>query len=124
METFYQVVYKKSGNEVKQTRQYVHQAYLIYKELNEKASQHPSLGITDLRLEEVSANGIAVLRGKVDEVKTEPTEEVKKVEVKVKQRPRSIIELLTGVSEEEYMECVSDFARLHGATLKDWGLED
>jgi len=122
METFYQVVYKKSGNEVKQTRQYVHQAYPIYKELNEKASQYPSLGITDLRLEEVSANGIAVLRGKVAEVKTEPMEEVKKVEVK--QRPRSIIELLTGVSEEEYMECVSDFARLHGATLKDWGLED
>lgn len=114
METFYQVVYKKSGNEVKQTRQYVHQAYPIYKELNQKASQHPSLGITDLRLEEVSANGIAVLRGKVDEVK----------KVEVKQRPRSIIELLTGVSEEEYMECVGDFARLHGATLKDWGLED
>ncbi len=60
---------------------------------------------------------------KKEEPKEEPKkEEPKKEEPKVENKSKSLFELIWGISEEEYDECVGNFARLHGTTKEEWGL--
>ena len=55
METYYKVTYKVNDNEVEQTRDTVERAYYLYKSLMKESGYN-------IKLEEISANGIALLR--------------------------------------------------------------
>ena len=112
METYYEVTYTdKEGNNKRYTRDTVERGYCLYKNL-------VSDGMENVVLREVSANGITQLRPYTpSKVKEEP-----KKETKVENKPKTWFEAVWGISEEEYNECVGDFARLHGTTKEEWGL--
>lgn len=112
METYYEVTYTdKQGNNKRWTRDTVERGYYLYKSL-------VSDGMENVVLREVSANGIAQLRPYTPSKVEEP----KKEEPKVENKPKSLFELMWGISEEEYNECIENFARLHGTTKEEWGL--
>jgi len=113
METYYEVTYTdKQGNKKRYTRDTVERGYYLYKDLVKD-------GMENVVLREISAYGIAQLRPYTP---SGVKEEEKKEEPKVENKPKSLFELMWGISEEEYNECVSDFARLHGTTKEEWGL--
>ena len=113
METYYEVTYTdKQGNNKRYTRDTVERGHYLYKSL-------VSDGMENVVLREVSASGIAQLRPYTP---SKVTEEPKKEEPKVENKPKSLFELIWGISEEEYNECVGNFARLHGTIKEEWGL--
>lgn len=114
METYYEVTYTdKKGNNKRYTRDTVERGHYLYKSL-------VSDGMENVVLKEVSVNGIAQLRPYTPSKVKEG--EKKKKEQKAENKPKTWFELLWGISEEEYNECVGDFARLHGTTKEEWGL--
>ena len=113
METYYEVTYTdKQGNGKRYTRDTVERGYYLYKSL-------VSDGMENVVLREVSGNGIAQLRPYTpSKVKEEP----KKEEPKSESKSKAWFEMVWGISEEEYNECLDNFARLHGTTKEEWGL--
>jgi len=108
METYYEVTYTdKEGNKKSYTRDTVERGYYLYKSLVKD-------GMENVVLREVSKYGIAQLRPRTP---SGIKEEEKKEEPKVESKPKSLFELMWGISEEEYNECIKNFARLHS---KSW----
>jgi hypothetical protein len=122
MERYYQVTYKTiKGLEVKQRRDTVERAHYLY---NSMINDYIEDGISDysIKLEEISNNGIALLRAKGEyECKPEVKPEIKpeiKPEVKSNWRPKSIIEELCGMPIEEYNECLDRWNSLTGDNIE------
>ena len=113
METYYEVTFTdKDGNEKRYTRDTVERGYYLYNSL-------VSEGMENVVLRELSGSGIAQLRPYTpSKVKEEPKKEQKEEPNK----PKSWFEMVWGISEEEYGECIDRFARLHGVTKESWGL--
>ena len=113
METYYEVTFTdKEGNGRRYTRDTVERGFYLYKSL-------VSDGMENVVLREVSASGIAQLRPCTpSKVKEEPKKEQKEEPKK----PKSWFEMVWGISEEEYGECIDNFAKLHGVTKESWGL--
>jgi hypothetical protein len=113
METYYEVTYTdKQGNNKRYTRDTVERGHYLYKSL-------VSDGMENVVLREVSANGIAQLRPYTP---SKVKEQSKKEEPKSEGKPKTWFEAVWGIPEEEYNECVGNFARLHGTTKEEWGL--
>lgn len=115
METYYEVTYTdKEGNNKRWTRDTVERGYYLYKDLVKD-------GMENVVLREISAYGIAQLRPSTpSKVKDEPNKEQEATNAQ--QKPKSLFELMWGISEEEYNECIENFAKLHGTTKEEWGL--
>ena len=113
METYYEVTFTdKDGNEKRYTRDTVERGYYLYNSI-------VSEGMENVVLRELSGSGIAQLRPYTpSKVKEEPKKEQKEEPNK----PKSWFEMVWGISEEEYGECIDRFARLHGVTKESWGL--
>jgi hypothetical protein len=110
METYYQVTYKtETGLEVTQRRDTVERGYYLYKNLLEDGEEN-------IKLEEISNSGIALLRakGEYKPVKKEQREINANKEQEVKPRPKSMFEMMFGISKEEYNECLVSWNRLTG----------
>jgi hypothetical protein len=119
METYYQVTYKtQEGIEVARKRDTAERGYYLYQSLVKDFVED---GIYDcsIKLEEISVNGVALLRAKGDykrketsnnggyECKTDAhTENVWK--------PKNVIEALCGMPIEEYNECLDRWNLLTG----------
>lgn len=109
METYYQVTYKtEMGVVVKRRRDTVERGYCLYKSLLEDFAED---GICDcsIKLEEISANGIALLRAKGEykpkEIKVKEVKNTKK-ETEKGWQPKNWLEMLCGMPIEEYNECI------------------
>ncbi len=119
METYYKVTHTlESGLEVVQTRDTVERAYFLYKMMKED-------GDTNIKLEEVSNNGIALLRydfeyrahhPEVDKKETKQ-EEVKET-LEEAEKPKTLFEMMFGISKEEYNECLVNWNRLTGENIE------
>lgn len=115
METYYKVTHiLESGLEVVQTRDTVERAYFLYKMMKED-------GDTNIKLEEVSNNGIALLRYDFEyranhpevDIKETKQEEVKET-LEETEKPKTLFEMMFGISKEEYNECLVNWNRLTG----------
>lgn len=121
METYYQVTYKtEKGLEVTQRRDTVERGYYLYKNL---VSDFIEDGIYNynIKLEEVSNNGIALLRaeGEYKSKETEPTSiEVTTKKVEEKPKPKTLFEMMFGISKDEYNECLTSWNRLTGDNVE------
>lgn len=109
METYYQVTYiTEKGLEVTYKRDTVERGHYLYKSL--KAD-----GEYNIKLEEVSNDGIALLRGegcyKVIEAEKEEEAVAKKP---IPKRPQTMFEMMFGITKEEYNECLTNWNRLTG----------
>lgn len=113
MKAYYEVSGVKNGKEFCYSREDVTKGYYLYKNYQEEE------GVEKLSLAEVCGDERIVLRG----YGMTPIEEPKKEEAKpeVKEKPKTF-EQMWGISEEEYNECIDNFARLHGTTKEAWGL--
>lgn len=115
METYYKVTHiLESGLEVVQTRDTVERAYFLYKMMKED-------GDTNIKLEEVSNNGIALLRYDFEYKANHPEVDIKETKQKeVKEtleeaeKPKTLFEMMFGISKEEYNECLVNWNRLTG----------
>ena len=121
METYYQVTYKtKMGVIVKQRRDTVERGHYLYKSLVEDFVED---GIYDysIKLEEISANGVALLRAegeyKPKEVKVDGVKTAKK-ETEKGWQPKNWLEMLCGMPIEEYNECIDNWNRLTGENIE------
>lgn len=121
METYYQVTYKtEKGIEVKQRRDTVERGYYLYKSLIKDFAED---GINDcsIKLEEISANGIALLRAKGEykpkEIKVDDVKTTKK-ETEKGWQPKNWVEMLCGMPIEEYNECIDNWNRLTGENIE------
>jgi hypothetical protein len=117
METYYQVTYKtEKGIEVKQRRDTVERGHYLYKSLVEDFAED---GIYDcsIKLEEISDNGIALLRAKGEykpkEIKVDEVKNAKK-ETEKDWQPKNWVEMLCGMPIEEYNECIDRWNLLTG----------
>ena len=115
METYYQVTYKTElGVEVKQGRDTVERGYYLYKSLIKDFVED---GIYDynIKLEEISDNGIALLRAegeyKSKEVKVDDAKAYKK-ETEKGWQPKNWVEMLCGMPIEEYNGCIDNWNKL------------
>lgn len=111
METYYQVTYKtEMGVVVKQKRDTVLRGHYLYKSLVED-------NICNIKLEEISANGIALLRAngeyKPKEIKADEVKNTKK-ETEKNFQPKNWLEMLCGMPIEEYNECIDRYNLLTG----------
>ena len=117
METFYQVTYKtEKGLEVKQRRDTVERGHYLYKSLVEDFIED---GIDDcsIKLEEISNNGVALLRAKGEyEPKGIKANEVKNIKKETEKscKPKIWLEMLCGMPIEEYNECIDRWNSLTG----------
>lgn len=118
METYYQVTYKTTeGLEVKQRRDTIERAHYLY---NSMIYDYIEDGISNysIKLEEISNNGVALLRAKGEyERKPEVKPEIKQ-EVKSNWRTKNIIEELCGMPIEEYNECLDRWNLLTGDNVE------
>lgn len=121
METYYQVTYKtEKGIEVKQRRDTVERGYYLYKSLIIDFIED---GINDcsIKLEEISANGIALLRAKGEykpkEVKVDDAKTTKK-ETEKGWQPKNWLEMLCGMPIEEYNKCIDNWNRMTGENIE------
>lgn len=104
METYYKVTYKtKTGLEVSHNRDTVERGYYLYKSLMEGGEEN-------IKLEEISNNGTAVLRGV-------GCYGVKEENIKLEE-PKSWFEMIFGISQEEYNECLISYNRLTGENIE------
>lgn len=119
METYYKVTHiLESGLEVVQTRDTVERAYLLYKMMKED-------GDTNIKLEEVSNNGIALLRYDFEykthhpevDIKETKQEEAKET-LEESEKPKTLFEMMFGISKEEYNECLVNWNRLTGENIE------
>ena len=114
METFYQVTYKtEKGLEVKQRRDTVERGHYLYKSLIEDFTED---GICDysIKLEEISNNGVALLRAKGEYER----KGIKANEVKESWEPKNWLEMLCGMPIEEYNECIDRWNSLTGDKIE------
>lgn len=109
METYYQVTYiTEKGLEVTYKRDTVERAHYLYKSL--KAD-----GEYNIKLEEVSNDGIALLRGEgCYKVVEAEKEEAAVAEKPIPKRPQTMFEMMFGITKEEYNECLTNWNRLTG----------
>lgn len=108
METYYQVTYI-TENELKviYKRDTVERGYYLYKSLEED-------GIENIKLEEISNSGVALLRGNG---MYKPQPEIKQetvLQLSLKSKPKDWFEMVWGISKEEYNECINRWNRLTG----------
>jgi len=109
METYYQVTYiTEKGLEVTYKRDTVERAYYLYKSLKNDEEYN-------IKLEEVSNNGIALLRGEgcykvVEAEKVTMTE--KPTTKPTPKRHQTMFEMMFGITKEEYNECLTSWNRL------------
>ena len=109
METYYKVTYKDGeGKELTQTRDNVERGYYLYKSLMKESGYN-------IKLEEISANGIALLRaeGEYKPIEVETREVEEKTEEKTEQST-DWFEMVFGVSRKEYNESLAKWNRLTG----------
>ena len=110
METYYQVTYTtKMGVVAKQKRDTAERGYYLYKFLAED--------FDNIKLEEISDNGIALLRAKGEykskEIKADEVKNTKK-ETEKGWQPKNWLEMLCGMPIEEYNECIDRWNLLTG----------
>ena len=121
METYYQVTYKTElGVEVKQRRDTVERGHYLYKSLI-KDFVEDGIYDYDIKLEEISANGIALLRAegeyKQKEVKVDDAKTTKK-ETEKGWQPKNWVEMLCGMPIEEYNGCIDNWNKLTGENIE------
>lgn len=111
MSTYYKVTCRAENVEISYTRDTIERAYYLYKQCKED-------GETNVKLEEISDNGIALLRaeGVYKPIPTEKEEEKK--EVAPKKQPTDLFEMMWGISREEYNECINNWNRLTGENIE------
>ena len=113
METYYQVTYKtEMGVIVKQRRDTVERGFYLYKSLVADFD-----GDCSIKLEEISVNGIALLRGSGEyKPKENKADEVKKPQKETEKgwQPKNWLEMLCGMPIEEYNECIDKWNLLSG----------
>ena len=103
-ETYYQIVFKtEKGLEVVYKRDTVERGYQLYRSLKED-------GESNIKLEEVSNNGIALLRG------AGCYEEKHKQPKDIKQS-KDMFEMMFGISRKEYNDCLLRWNRLTGDNI-------
>ena len=122
----YKVTYKdKQGILHAETRDTVERAFYLYESY--RKDEHK----TSVELFEVGKDMEIRLRPTDDSWYAKALEEEKKRKLegetnveKVHNKNQTFFETMFGCTEEEYMDAVSDFAKWHGCTLADWGLDD
>ena len=112
MSTYYKVTCRAENVEISYTRDTIERAYYLYKQCKED-------GETDIKLEEISDNGIALLRaeGIYKPIPTEK-EEPKTEKEQPKEQPTDWFEMVWGVSREEYNGCIDNWNRLTGENIE------
>ena len=113
METYYKVTYTtEKGLEVTYTRDTVERAYYLYKSLKSDGEQ-------DIKLEEISNFGVALLRGEGCYRVVEPEKEKETAaETPTQRQPQTLFEMMFGVTKEEYNECLAKWNRLTGENIE------
>ena len=109
MSTYYKVTYKAENVEKSYTRDTVERAYYLYKQCKED-------GETDIKLEEISDNGIALLRaeGVYKPTEKEEPNEQPTDKVQPKKQPTDLFELMRSISRGGYNECIDNWNSLTG----------
>lgn len=105
MSTYYKVTCRAENVEISYTRDTIERAYYLYKQCKED-------GETDIKLEEISDNGIALLRAE-GIYKPIPTEKEQP-----KEQPTDWFEMVWGISREEYNESIDKWNRLTGENIE------
>ena len=111
MGAYYQVTYKTElGVVVKQRRDTIERGHYLYKSLLEDFIED---GIVDcsIKLEEISDNGISLIRA---------NGEYKPKEVKADKKswqPKNWLEMLCGMPIEEYNKCIDRYNSLSGEKI-------
>ena len=121
METYYQVTYKtEMGVVAKQRSDTVERGYYLYKSLVEDFAEDGIYNCS-IKLEEISANGTALLRAKGEykpkEIKADEVKNTKK-ETEKGWQPKNWLEMLCGMPIEEYNECIDNWNRLTGDKIE------
>ena len=112
-ETYYQVVSKtEKGLEVVYKRDTVERGYQLYRSLKED-------GESNIKLEEVSNNGIALLRGAgcYEKKHKQPNYEEKHKQPKDTKQSKDMFEMMFGISRKEYNDCLLRWNRLTGDNI-------
>lgn len=122
----YKVTYKdKQGILHAETRDTVERAYYVY-ETYRKDGHKTSVELfevgkdTEIRLRPTDDSWYAKA---LEEEKKRKWEEETNAE-KVHNKNQAFFEMIFGLTEEEYLDALSDFTKWHGCTLADWGLDD
>lgn len=117
METYYQVTYEQGGKKFAWRRDTVMRGYYLYWSYKEENDGSPIPIYENLRLEEVSPSGVVVLRGKSGH-QVRPEEKKPEVKPEPTPVPMDLFEYLTGMSRQEYNECLDNWNRLTGENVE------
>lgn len=113
METYYKVTYTtERGLEATYTRDTVERAYYLYKSLKSDGEQ-------DIKLEEISNAGVALLRGEgCYRVVEDEKEKVAETNTPAPKQPQTLFEMMFGITKEEYKECLANWNRITGENIE------